>query len=78
MRGNTEPIPTHYNNGLQQLLNSMLHLDPNKRPTTNELMAHPILINPVHNLYTDIGKIHMSKYAYFNIIQSAMPQRYYN
>ncbi|XP_013395622.1 serine/threonine-protein kinase Nek8-like, partial [Lingula anatina] len=57
MRGTFSPISDKYSKELQSLILSMLHLDPNKRPHINQIMAQPILINSLMNLYTDIGML---------------------
>ncbi|XP_074641765.1 serine/threonine-protein kinase Nek8-like [Tubulanus polymorphus] len=57
MRGTFAPISEHYSEELRSLILSMLHLDPNKRPNINQIMAQPIVINHLMNLYTDMGKV---------------------
>ncbi|XP_035826052.1 serine/threonine-protein kinase Nek8 isoform X2 [Aplysia californica] len=57
MRGTFSPISSHYSPQLQDLIRRMLHLDPTKRPTINQIMAQPILINTIMNLHTDMGKV---------------------
>ena len=43
--------------GLQQLLKSMLQLNPDDRPSIEDIMAEPFVINALINLYTDIGRL---------------------
>ncbi|XP_059151574.1 serine/threonine-protein kinase Nek8-like isoform X2 [Physella acuta] len=57
MRGTFSPISSHYSPQLRGLILSMLHLDPAKRPTINQIMAQPIIINTIMNLHTDTGKV---------------------
>ncbi|XP_006811323.1 serine/threonine-protein kinase Nek8-like [Saccoglossus kowalevskii] len=57
MRGTFSPISEEYSENLRILILSMLHLDPNKRPTISQIMAEPIVINSLMDLYTDIGKV---------------------
>ncbi|KAL4236853.1 Serine/threonine-protein kinase Nek8 [Mactra antiquata] len=57
MRGTFSPISEHYSCELRSLILSMLHLDPNKRPDINQIMAQPIVINALINIHTDMGKI---------------------
>ena len=57
MRGSVAPISDTYSEALRQLILSMLHLDPARRPTINQIMALPIISNSLMNLYTDFGKI---------------------
>uniref|UniRef100_A0A8C2JCA5 NIMA-related kinase 8 n=1 Tax=Cyprinus carpio TaxID=7962 RepID=A0A8C2JCA5_CYPCA len=55
MSGTFAPISDRYSPELRQLILNMLNLDPSKRPQLNDIMAHPICIRPLLNLYTDIG-----------------------
>ncbi|XP_060602360.1 serine/threonine-protein kinase Nek8-like [Ruditapes philippinarum] len=57
MRGTFAPISEHYSEELRSLILSMLHLDPNKRPDINQIMAQPIIINALINIHTDMGKV---------------------
>ncbi|XP_064624629.1 serine/threonine-protein kinase Nek8-like [Lineus longissimus] len=57
MRGTFAPIAEHYSSDMRSLILSMLHLDPNKRPHIHQIMAQPIVMNSLMNLYTDMGKI---------------------
>ncbi|XP_068126243.1 serine/threonine-protein kinase Nek8 isoform X2 [Hyperolius riggenbachi] len=59
MSGTFAPISDRYSPELRQLILSMLNLDPSKRPQLNEIMAHPICIPALLNLYSDIGSIKM-------------------
>uniref|UniRef100_A0A7N9AML4 Serine/threonine-protein kinase Nek8 n=1 Tax=Mastacembelus armatus TaxID=205130 RepID=A0A7N9AML4_9TELE len=54
MSGTFAPISDRYSPELRQLILNMLNLDPSKRPQLNEIMALPICIRPLLNLYTDI------------------------
>uniref|UniRef100_A0A8C2PY68 non-specific serine/threonine protein kinase n=1 Tax=Cyprinus carpio TaxID=7962 RepID=A0A8C2PY68_CYPCA len=58
MSGTFAPISDRYSPELRQLILNMLNLDPSKRPQLNDIMAHPICIRPLLNLYTDIGNPH--------------------
>ena len=64
MRGTFAPISDHYSDDLRQLILSMLHLDPNKRPNINQIMAQPSVLNALLNLHTDFGKIPCRKYVF--------------
>uniref|UniRef100_A0A674C9S7 non-specific serine/threonine protein kinase n=1 Tax=Salmo trutta TaxID=8032 RepID=A0A674C9S7_SALTR len=55
MSGTFAPISDRYSPELRQLIMNMLNLDPSKRPQLNEIMAHPVCIKPLLNLFTDIG-----------------------
>ncbi|KAL4647599.1 serine/threonine-protein kinase Nek8 isoform X2 [Arapaima gigas] len=61
MSGTFAPISDRYSPELRQLILNMLNLDPSKRPQLNEIMAHPICIRPLLNLYTDIGSVKMRR-----------------
>ena len=57
MRGSVAPIADHYSDGLRQLILDMLHLDPSKRPTIDQIMAQPFILDTLLALYTDFGRI---------------------
>uniref|UniRef100_A0A8C5PJ75 Serine/threonine-protein kinase Nek8 n=1 Tax=Leptobrachium leishanense TaxID=445787 RepID=A0A8C5PJ75_9ANUR len=59
MSGTFAPISDRYSPELRHLILSMLNLDPSKRPQLNEIMAHPICIPALLNLYSDIGSVKM-------------------
>ncbi|XP_077578875.1 serine/threonine-protein kinase Nek8 [Stigmatopora nigra] len=61
MSGTFAPISDRYSSELRQLILNMLNLDPSKRPQLNEIMALPICIGPLLNLYTDIGNVKMRR-----------------
>ncbi|MCJ8739883.1 hypothetical protein PDJAM_G00052550 [Pangasius djambal] len=61
MSGTFAPISDRYSPELRQLILNMLNLDPSKRPQLNEIMANPICIRPLLNLYTDIGNVRMRR-----------------
>ncbi|KAM9733139.1 serine/threonine-protein kinase Nek8 [Menidia menidia] len=61
MSGTFAPISDRYSPELRQLILTMLNLDPSKRPQLNEIMALPICIRPLLNLYTDIGNVKMRR-----------------
>lgn len=65
MSGTFAPISDRYSPELRQLILNMLNLDPSKRPQLNEIMALPICIRPLLNLYTDIGNVKMRRYSFF-------------
>ena len=43
--------------GLQSLITRTLSLKPDDRPSIEQIMADPITVNAVVNLYTDIGRL---------------------
>ncbi|XP_065833929.1 serine/threonine-protein kinase Nek8-like isoform X2 [Oscarella lobularis] len=57
MRGTFAPISPRYSEDLKQLILSMLHLDPNQRPTLTQVMSQPIVVHALINLQTDIGRV---------------------
>ncbi|XP_068173568.1 serine/threonine-protein kinase Nek8 isoform X2 [Antennarius striatus] len=61
MSGTFAPLSDRYSTELRQLILNMLNLDPSKRPQLNEIMALPICIRPLLNLYTDIGNVKMRR-----------------
>ncbi|XP_013879557.1 serine/threonine-protein kinase Nek8 isoform X2 [Austrofundulus limnaeus] len=61
MSGTFAPISDRYSPELRQLVLTMLNLDPSKRPQLNEIMALPICIRPLFNLYTDVGSVKMRR-----------------
>uniref|UniRef100_A0AAY4B4I7 non-specific serine/threonine protein kinase n=1 Tax=Denticeps clupeoides TaxID=299321 RepID=A0AAY4B4I7_9TELE len=61
MSGTFAPISDRYSPELRQLILNMLDLDPSKRPQLNEIMAHPVCIRPLLNLYTDVGNVKMRR-----------------
>lgn len=60
VRGTVDDIPAEYGNSLRQLLRTLLHLDPNKRPSTVDIMDVPTFYSVIANLYTDLGKVSCS------------------
>ncbi|XP_078536219.1 serine/threonine-protein kinase Nek8 isoform X1 [Lissotriton helveticus] len=61
MSGTFAPISDRYTPELRHLILSMLNLDPSKRPQLREIMAHPICIRALLNLYTDVGSVKMRR-----------------
>ncbi|XP_028320284.1 serine/threonine-protein kinase Nek8 isoform X1 [Gouania willdenowi] len=61
MSGTFAPLSDRYSPELRQLILNMLNLDPSKRPQLNEIMALPICIRPLLNLYTDVGSVKMRR-----------------
>uniref|UniRef100_A0A8C5C8X5 non-specific serine/threonine protein kinase n=1 Tax=Gadus morhua TaxID=8049 RepID=A0A8C5C8X5_GADMO len=65
MSGTFAPISDRYSPELRGLVLNMLNLDPSKRPQLNEIMALPVCIRPLLNLYTDIGNVKMRRSLLF-------------
>lgn len=61
MRGNYDPIPERYSEGLGRLIHSLLHLKPDKRPSIAEIMAQPVVVNALFDLRTDVGRVPCSR-----------------
>ncbi|XP_019401378.1 PREDICTED: serine/threonine-protein kinase Nek8 [Crocodylus porosus] len=61
MSGTFAPVSDQYSPDLRQLILSMLHLDPSRRPPLNEIMAQALCIRPLLNLYTDVGSVKMKR-----------------
>ncbi|XP_038075513.1 serine/threonine-protein kinase Nek8-like [Patiria miniata] len=57
MRGSIAPISDRYTDYLKRLLLQMLHLDPDKRPSINKVIAEPIIIKTLANVYMEIGRV---------------------
>eukprot|EP00794_Sanderia_malayensis_P007994 gene7994-8853_t len=57
MRGQYAPISEHYSQELKLLIDSLLRLEPNRRPNVNQIMAQPVVINSLLDLSTDIGRV---------------------
>ena len=57
MRGQCDTIHTDYSKELKDLILSMLHLNPLKRPSIDQILAKSLLLNTHTALYTDMGKI---------------------
>lgn len=54
--GSVHPIDlTVYDRGIQDLIDSMLSILPDKRPTIKDLMGRMILLPTVYTLYLDAG-----------------------
>ena len=65
MRGTFAPISPRYSEDLKQLILSMLHLDPNQRPTLTQVMSQPIVVHALINLQTDIGRVRCNSRSIF-------------
>jgi len=50
MHNNPAPLPNSYSGVLRQLVMSMLSKDPNQRPSAQDLLKHPILMEHVSEL----------------------------
>ncbi|XP_072173029.1 serine/threonine-protein kinase Nek8-like [Diadema setosum] len=57
MRGSVAPISDRYSDQLKRLLLRMLHLDPDKRPTINQVMAEPIIFKAVIEVCMTMGAV---------------------
>jgi len=69
MRGSVAPIADHYSDGLRQLIQDLLHLNPSKRPTIDEIMAQPFIFDTLLSLYTDFGRIPCNRFlSFFSLI----------
>ena len=56
VRGNYNPIPTHYSRELKNILNMCLQTDMNKRPSINKLLKQPLLQNRIKKFLGDTIK----------------------
>ncbi|XP_030851438.1 serine/threonine-protein kinase Nek8 [Strongylocentrotus purpuratus] len=57
MRGSVAPISDRYSDQLKRLLLRMLHLDPDKRPTIDQVMAEPIIFKAVIEVCMTMGAV---------------------
>ncbi|KAH7935277.1 hypothetical protein HPB52_005702 [Rhipicephalus sanguineus] len=57
IRGSYEPVSDHYSPQVRHLLEQMLQKEPSQRPSVNQLMAQPILLPVICNLYLTIGSL---------------------
>lgn len=57
MRGTFSPVSDTYSKQLKDLILSVLHQDPQQRPTLNGILALPVCQNALVNLHTDIGRL---------------------
>ncbi|XP_023335060.1 serine/threonine-protein kinase Nek8 [Eurytemora carolleeae] len=57
MRGIISPLPSQYSAGVKQLLHAMLEVDPQKRPSVAEIMAHHWLAPYLYRIHTTVGGI---------------------
>ena len=53
--------------GLKQLQHNMLQLNPDDRPSIEDIMAEPFVINALINLYTDIGRLPCTNRLSYNM-----------
>ena len=51
------PMPNHYSSDLKKLVTKILVLEPAQRPSIEEIMSEPVVINSLLDLETDIGRI---------------------
>ena len=63
MRGHCDNIHQNYSTDLKELIISMLHLNPLKRPSIDQLLAKPLLLNTHTAIYTDLGKTPCRRYS---------------
>uniref|UniRef100_F6XNP5 Serine/threonine-protein kinase Nek8 n=1 Tax=Ornithorhynchus anatinus TaxID=9258 RepID=F6XNP5_ORNAN len=61
MSGTFAPVSDRYSVELRQLVLSLLRLDPSQRPQLSEIMAQPLCIRTLLNLYTDVGSVKMRR-----------------
>ncbi|XP_044528779.1 serine/threonine-protein kinase Nek8 isoform X2 [Gracilinanus agilis] len=61
MSGTFAPISDRYSTELRQLVLSLLSLDPARRPPLSHIMAQPLCVRALLNLYTDVGSVRMKR-----------------
>ncbi|KAK8756900.1 hypothetical protein V5799_000392 [Amblyomma americanum] len=57
IRGEYAPVPTHYSVELRRLLERLLQKEPSMRPSVNQILAQPILLHIICNLYLTVGSL---------------------
>lgn len=50
------PVPEKYSDDIKDLLWKLLRRDPNQRPSVNDVMAEPLLVNILMDLPMKIGR----------------------
>lgn len=54
--GSVHPIDLNvYDRGMQDLIDSMLSILPDKRPTIKDLMGRKVLLRPIYTVFLDAG-----------------------
>lgn len=43
IKGQYPPAPAHYSKELHELIRALLTVNPDKRPTVNQILAHPLI-----------------------------------
>ncbi|XP_078010923.1 serine/threonine-protein kinase Nek8 isoform X2 [Phascolarctos cinereus] len=61
MSGTFAPISDRYSIELRQLVLSLLSLEPSRRPPLSHIMAQPLCVRALLNLYTDVGSVRMKR-----------------
>ncbi|GLH03286.1 Eukaryotic translation initiation factor 2-alpha kinase [Gryllus bimaculatus] len=58
MEGAFQPIEHHiYDVEIYKLMNLMLHLKPEFRPSVSKIRVHPIILQPLYSLFVNLGNI---------------------
>ncbi|KAJ8040924.1 Serine/threonine-protein kinase Nek8 [Holothuria leucospilota] len=57
MRGSVAPVSDRYSVHIRKLLMNMLQQDPDKRPTTNQVMAEPIVVKTLARIIFEMGRV---------------------
>ncbi|XP_064477522.1 serine/threonine-protein kinase Nek8-like isoform X2 [Ornithodoros turicata] len=57
MIGNFDPIAKHYSSGIKEVVTSLLHSDPTRRPSVRHLMCHPVVMPVLCALYCNLGAL---------------------
>jgi hypothetical protein len=53
IKGQFSPLPNHYSKGLVMLVNCLLCVDQNKRPSANDILRLPIIKSRIKNFLSD-------------------------
>mmetsp|Transcript_19825 Transcript_19825/g.43138 ORF Transcript_19825/g.43138 Transcript_19825/m.43138 type:complete len:627 (+) Transcript_19825:361-2241(+) len=56
LRGSYPPVPSSYSRDLQQMVRDCLDPNPDKRPTMDQILATPSVVNRMHLLGAEVSK----------------------
>ena len=54
MKGNYTPPPNHYSNELKNLVKKLLNVKPDDRPTVDQILKEPIIVNRIHKYLGEV------------------------
>lgn len=57
MGGAYESIPPEFSDGMRDLVGRMLQFDPDARPSTHQILAHPYMVQTINQFETTVRKL---------------------